>query len=34
LSYVLRHLRLDRPGLAPAEQQIVLKNAREIERLL
>jgi hypothetical protein len=33
LSYVLRHLRLDRPGLAPAEQQIVLKNAREIERL-
>ena len=33
LSYVLRHLRLDRQGLAPEEQQIVLRNAREIERL-
>jgi predicted DNA-binding transcriptional regulator YafY len=33
LSYVLRHLRLDRPGLSPEEQQIVLKNTREVERL-
>ena len=34
LAYVLRHLRLDRPGLPPEEQQVVLKNAREINRLL
>lgn len=33
LFYVLRHLRLDQAGLRPEEQQIVLKNAREIERL-
>lgn len=33
LPYVLRHLRLDRPELAPEEQQIVLKNVKEIERL-
>jgi hypothetical protein len=33
VDYVLRHLRLDRPGLAPEEQQVVLKNARELERL-
>ena len=33
LFYVLRELRLDRPGLLPEEQQIVLKNAREIARL-
>jgi hypothetical protein len=33
LPYVLRHLRLDRPGLAPEEQQVVLKNARDLERM-
>jgi hypothetical protein len=33
LFYVLRHLRLDRPGVSPEEQQVVLKNARAIERL-
>jgi hypothetical protein len=33
LPYVLRHLRLDRAGLAPEEQQVVLKNARDLERM-
>jgi predicted DNA-binding transcriptional regulator YafY len=32
LMYVLRHLRLDLSGQRPEEQQVVLKNAREVER--